>query len=112
MVTPGRICCARICLAIGLLPCALVAAGCGDASVPVLNDTGGRIEVSACLDDTIAVGPGDTFHAVGVPQDNNELLCLLIPPSGSQRCISIPSKPKSDTYLLSRARRVVMSRCP
>jgi hypothetical protein len=92
---------------------AIAIAGCATSvQVSVRNNTGSAVSVTACVDDTVNVAAGQTFHASGVPQDN-QLLCLLIHNEESEQCIAILDPERIDgTYLLSRAAKVSMSRCP
>lgn len=102
----------RLVLIFLLVVSGVVIAGCASVEVPVQNDTGSAVSVSACVDDTVSVGVGGIFHASGVPQDN-DLLCLVIHNDQSEKCIAIPHPEGiQGTYLLSRAVKVPMSRCP
>ena len=102
----------RLVLILLLAVSVAVGPGCASVEVPVRNDTGSAVSISACVDDTVSVGIGGTFHASGVPQDD-DLLCLVIHNDQSEKCIAIPHpEGMHGTYLLSRAAKVPMSRCP
>lgn len=102
----------RLALILLVVASTVVISGCDSVGVLVRNDTGADVHISACVDDTVSVAAGDTFHASGVPQDN-ELLCLVIHNEQSEICIAI-SNPEEihGTYLLSRATKVPLSQCP
>jgi hypothetical protein len=80
-------------------------------SVSVRNDSHATVEISDCTDDPETFGPGEVFHAGGVPE-HGELACFVAFGEGPARCIAIPRvRSIHRTIALSQLVVVPSSKC-
>ena len=66
-------------------------------TIPVRDDTGSFVRISDCVDDAANVEPGEDFDAEGVPE-HNELVCLVTPSRGPQRCVAISAAARTPRH--------------
>lgn len=91
----------------------LVVAGCSNANVQLINDTGTHLRISHCVDDALDVDVGQTFEAYGATE-NNQLFCLITRSefSDNEHCVAIPhADALSGAFPLSQAIRM-RGACP
>jgi hypothetical protein len=88
---------------LALLGFALPIAGCAHVTVQVRNDTGKYVRIASCVDDSADIGPGETFDAGGLTEEDR-LFCIVAPNAENGRCVAIPHAHEiHETFLLSEA---------